>query len=319
MASEPQPLPQGAVPTPAATPQVPVVQTEIPPLSGETPIQLMDQNGNPTVKTVSELAEGWRGQISPEDKEGFALYQKAFVQNDPTAIRQMYQKFMPPEAAAAPTPEAAQEQMAAMSQQITELKQLVQTNIQPTVQEINTHREVAVFGQSLKENEKTFPCTVAHPDGATLTQQRFVALQEECRRAGHDPATFTPQVRQQLAVKAAQDIEQHLRRGVQVFGGTVPGVAPAGPNITSVNDQGADPTPGVHKAPYQMGPEGYTDTRLPQGAPVQQAPLSSVPIQTPVGGAPGMVPEQSPNPQIAGRGGLSALMKQRMDMAAGTV
>lgn len=321
MAEQPQPLQQGAVPSPvapAAATQAPADPSGIPPLDGTMPIRFTDGDGNPTVQTVNELAEAFRNRIPAGDMEKLNLYKKAFEQNDPVAIRQMYKQCMPEAPAVPVAPEAVQEQLAATNKKIDDLTTLIQGQVQPTVQSINQQREVAIFAQSLKESEKDYPCAAFHPDGALLTQQRFVSLVEECRKAGHNPDTFTPQIRQQLAIKAAQDIELHLKGTVEKFGGRIPGAGPSGPLVTSVNDQGQGNAPGVRKAPFQMTNQGYQDSRIPPGTAVPQAPLPGTPIPVPVGGAPGMVPEQSPNPAM-NESQLVEMMRARTQAAAGTI
>lgn len=321
MAEQPQPLSQGAVTTvPAATPQVPAGSevAPLPPLSGDQQIQFSDRDGSPVVKSVSELADAFRGRIPSEDQEKLTLYKKAFEQNDPAAIRSMYEQFMPEVPAPSATPEAVQEQLTATNKKIDDLTTLMQGQIQPTVQSINQQREVAVFDQSLKENVKDYPTTVAHPEGAMLAQQRYTALLEAFRQGGHDPDKFTPQIRQQVAIKASQDIEQFLAGTVQVFGGRIPGAVPSGPNVTSVNDQGQGAPPGVLKAPLQMTGQGYQDTRVPPGAPAPQTPLPGTPVLAPTGSAPGMVPDQEQNvPMTQSR--LVEMMRARTQAATGMV
>lgn len=319
MADQPQPLQQGAVaPSPVAPPAAAPVSADPSPMPGETPIQFTDRDGTPVVQTAAALAEVFRNRVSEGDRTEFELYQKAFKENDPQAIRKMYEKFMPEAPVVAPTPEQHSEQMSAMNTKIEELTKLVQTGIQPTVQQINTQREIAEFSSSIKANPKDFPCTGLHPQGAEFAQQRYVALTEECKRAGHDPDKFTPQIRSQLAAKAAQDIEQFFAGSIGVFGGRIPGGVPAGPNVSSVNDQGQQNVPGVHKAPYQMTQQGYQDMRLPTGAPIPQEPLPTAAVPLTGGGAPGMVPDQNPNASMT-PSRMTELMKAKTQMAAGTV
>lgn len=318
MAEQPQPLPQGSVPQsdPATPPATTPVQEAIPPISGDQQIQFTDRNGQPVVQTAAQLAEAFRNRVSDEDRADLTLYQKAFKEGDPEATRQIYEKYMPSAPASASTPKDIQEQLSATNKRLEELTTAV-GKIQPTVTDINAQREVVVFGQALKQSEKEYPYSATHPKGAALVQQRYNGLLAEAKQMGHDPGTFTPQIRQQIAARAVQDIEAHLKETAEAFQGRVPGAAqPSGPNITSVNDQGQNNDPTHREAPIQLGSQGYFDSRLPSGAPVPGETLPNTPVSIPTGAAPGVMDGQVVSGPMT-QSQLAERMKARINAASG--
>ena len=309
-AAAPTPSP-GAVPTPGPTPAAVASEATPAPAGGQASgfdepltrdmgIILDDAAGNPVNVTMGDLADAYRGQLKPEEKEELSLYQKVFKEGDPAAIQQFVSQHLPAPAAELKTPE--QEQIETLTQTVGELKNQL-SSLSPVVNKITDQAGIAQLTQVIETNKEKLPCCSKVPNAASLVSSKereiLSLVQERGLLQGQNEATQR-QILNQVRIKAFALVEKNLAEYASIFSPSTPEAAPPPSGTTVVDDQrtGKPSDPGYHPAPYQMVNGQWVDTRT-QAAASAPAPVPATPVtDIPTGGSPGVVEEAPANQRM---------------------
>lgn len=277
---------------PVATP--PPSDKPIPDIDPHMKLQVADGKGGMVTMSLGEMADEALAAKGLRDKN--AIYDKAFEQNDPEALKTLIDKFTPApgegKLQVPPEMEAVVGVIEELKGQVTALQGQI-AEATPVTQAITRMTEINSLGQEIKNQGEKYPTLAKVSEAPAAVHQQLKQFEVQLKATKNITLREHPQLYMQARDRIFGQMEERMKVLQTQLGGAPP-KAPT-PGARSVNDQnltGADRATETYRPP-RIDPLAVD--QVPMAPPVN-APLPTAPVTVPPSGTLGTTVPQEGGP-----------------------
>lgn len=280
-------------PPPKETP--PPSDKPIPDADPNTKYQVADGKGGLVTMSLGEMAGEAIAAKGLRDKN--AIYDKAFEQNDPEALKTLIDKFTPTPGEGKPQVPVEMEAVVGVIEELKGQVTALQGQIAeatPVTQAITRMTEINSLGQEIKNQGEKYPTLAKVSEAPAAVHQQLKQFENQLKATKNIALRDHPQLYIQARDRIFGQMEERMKVLQTQLGGAPPS-APT-PGARSVNDQnltGADRATETYRPP-RIDPLAVDG--VPVTAPPVNAPLPTAPVAVPPSGTLGTTVPQEGGP-----------------------